>query len=74
MSVVAVATSAPSRHPFLTQGWSQFKAHRLGRWSLWLFLLLFGLSLMAPVIACSSTRMEPSSCSEPWKPPAMTSA
>ena len=43
MSAAAMAPASPNRHPFLSQGWHRFKAHRLGRWSLWLFLLLFGL-------------------------------
>lgn len=51
MSAAALAQAQPARHPFLTQGWARFKAHRLGRWSLWLFVLLFGLSLLAPVIS-----------------------
>jgi microcin C transport system permease protein len=31
--------------------WQTFKAHKRGYWSLWIFLILFALSLFAEVIA-----------------------
>jgi microcin C transport system permease protein len=38
-------------NPLNRRRWQQFKANRRGWWSLWLFLLLFGLSLGAELIA-----------------------
>ena len=38
-------------NPINQRRWAQFKANRRGWWSLWIFLLLFGLSLMAEFIA-----------------------
>ncbi|MFZ1830823.1 MAG: ABC transporter permease [Candidatus Competibacteraceae bacterium] len=37
--------------PLTQRRWAQFQANRRGWWSLWLFLLLFGLSLGAEFIA-----------------------
>jgi len=37
--------------PIGQRRWARFKAHRRGWWSLWLFLLLFGLSLGGELIA-----------------------
>ena len=37
--------------PIGQRRWARFKAHRRGWWSLWLFLLLFGLSLSGELIA-----------------------
>jgi microcin C transport system permease protein len=31
--------------------WSRFKSNRLGYWSLWIFITLFALSLLAELIA-----------------------
>ncbi len=47
---------APGRErPFLSPAnlrrWQNFKANRRGYWSLWIFLVLFGLSLVAELIA-----------------------
>ncbi len=46
----------PSRHglrmsPLNRRRWQNFKANRRGHWSLWIFLVLFGLSLFAEFIA-----------------------
>ncbi len=41
---LAVAASTSRR-------WQNFRANRRGYWSLWLFLVLFGLSLVAEFIA-----------------------
>jgi microcin C transport system permease protein len=46
----------PSRHgltmsPLNRRRWQNFKANRRGYWSLWIFLILFGLSLFAEFIA-----------------------
>jgi len=40
-----------SLSPLTQRRWAQFHANRRGYWSLWLFLLLFGLSLSAEFIA-----------------------
>ncbi len=37
--------------PLNQRRWENFKAHRRGYWSLWLFLILFGLSLFAEILA-----------------------
>lgn len=37
--------------PINQRRWQNFKAHRRGYWSLWIFLVLFGLSLCAELIA-----------------------
>lgn len=39
------------RHPVRARQWRAFKDNRLGCWSLWIFLLLFGISLLSNVIA-----------------------
>jgi len=39
------------QNPLNRRRWQQFKAHRRGYWSLWIFLLLFGMSLGAELIA-----------------------
>ena len=46
----------PTRHrlsmsPLNRRRWQNFKANRRGYWSLWIFLTLFGVSLVAEVIA-----------------------
>lgn len=38
-------------NPIAQRRWNQFKANRRGYYSLWLFLVLFGISLMAEIIA-----------------------
>jgi microcin C transport system permease protein len=38
-------------NPLNRRRWQRFTANRRGYWSLWLFLLLFGISLMAEVVA-----------------------
>lgn len=47
--------AAPVRRPWLSplnkRRWLNFKANGRGYWSLWIFLVLFGLSLFAEVIA-----------------------
>jgi microcin C transport system permease protein len=44
-----------ARRPFLSplnqRRWRNFKANRRGYWSLWIFLFLFGLSLIAELLA-----------------------
>lgn len=42
---------APFFSPLTRRRWRNFRANRRGWWSLWLFLLLFGLSLGAELIA-----------------------
>ena len=46
---------APPKRPFFSptsvRRWQNFKANRRGYWSLWLFLLIFGLSLFAEFLA-----------------------
>jgi microcin C transport system permease protein len=49
-----VASEGPRRFrisPLNRRRWETFKAHRRGLWSLWIFLVLFGLSLFAELIA-----------------------
>ena len=50
-----VPPAAPPRRgrlsPLNRRRWANFRANRRGSWSLALFLVLFGLSLLAPVIA-----------------------
>ncbi len=45
----------PAKRPWLSplnqRRWANFKANRRGYWSLWIFLVLFGLSLVAEFIA-----------------------
>jgi len=54
---MALAETVPSRQktlrlsPLNQRRWQSFKANRRGYWSLWIFLALFGLSLIAEVIA-----------------------
>lgn len=38
-------------NPINQRRWAQFKANRRGWWSLWIFLVLFGVSLFAELIA-----------------------
>jgi microcin C transport system permease protein len=38
-------------NPINQRRWAQFRANRRGWWSLWIFLILFGLSLLAELIA-----------------------
>ncbi len=40
-----------NRHSVLQLRWQRFRRHRLGYYSLWLFLLMFALSLLANLIA-----------------------
>ncbi|KDM93443.1 ABC transporter permease [Photobacterium galatheae] len=40
-----------SLNPLTRERWSRFKAHRRGYWSLWIFAVLFLISLFAEVIA-----------------------
>ncbi|WEX77543.1 ABC transporter permease [Sinorhizobium numidicum] len=54
MSAVTTFVGAPQRGwltPIGQRRWQNFKANRRGYWSLWIFLLLFGLSLFAEFIA-----------------------
>jgi microcin C transport system permease protein len=37
--------------PLNLRRWENFKAHRRGYWSLWIFLILFGLTLFAELLA-----------------------
>ncbi len=52
---LADALPVPPKRPLLSplnqRRWQSFKANRRGYWSLWIFLALFGLSLIAEVIA-----------------------
>ena len=50
----AVAATPPARRrlsPTNLRRWQNFKANRRGYWSFWIFLVLFGLSLSAELIA-----------------------
>ena len=55
MSAVDVAAPVGVKKPRLSplnlRRWQNFKANRRGYWSLWIFLALFGLSLVAELIA-----------------------
>ncbi|MFC0804343.1 MULTISPECIES: ABC transporter permease [Sinorhizobium] len=54
MSTATAYAGAPEKGwltPIGRRRWQNFKANRRGYWSLWLFLLLFGLSLFAEFIA-----------------------
>ncbi|WEJ10244.1 ABC transporter permease [Sinorhizobium prairiense] len=54
MSTATDYAGAPEKGwltPIGRRRWQNFKANRRGYWSLWLFLLLFGLSLFAEFIA-----------------------
>ena len=44
-------TARPRLSPLNQRRWQNFKANRRGYWSLWIFLLLFVLSLAAELIA-----------------------
>jgi microcin C transport system permease protein len=46
-----VRVRRPWLSPLNQRRWQNFKANRRGYWSLWIFLLLFGLSLIAEFIA-----------------------
>jgi len=52
---VAEVTTRPHKRPFLSplnqRRWASFKANRRGYWSLWIFLVLFVLSMFAEFIA-----------------------
>ncbi|MBX3597636.1 MAG: ABC transporter permease [Rhizobiaceae bacterium] len=52
---LAEATITPRKRPFLSplnqRRWESFKANRRGYWSLWIFLVLFVLSMFAEFIA-----------------------
>ena len=52
---VADVVSTPVKRPFLSplneRRWANFKANRRGFWSLWIFLVLFVLSMFAEFIA-----------------------
>ena len=37
--------------PLNQRRWENFKAHRRGYWALWIFLILFGLTLIAELLA-----------------------
>ena len=51
----AAAPAAPRRRPLLSplnqRRWQTFRAHRRGYWSLWIFLVLFVVTLFAEFIA-----------------------
>lgn len=48
---VPAVRKRPWLSPLNQRRWQSFKANRRGYWSLWIFLALFGLSLIAEVIA-----------------------
>ena len=54
---MTIAETAPAKlrkprlSPLNQRRWANFKANGRGYWSLWIFLLLFGLSMIAEVIA-----------------------
>ena len=50
-AVPAAAPSACSLSPLNQRRWQNFKANRRGYWSLWIFLVLFFVSLFAEFIA-----------------------
>jgi microcin C transport system permease protein len=56
-AIIDVATAAGPRwwrlslSPLNRRRWQTFKAHRRGYWSLWIFLILFAISLFAEFIA-----------------------
>jgi len=55
-SPVASAASAPVPKrswfsPLTRRRWANFKAHKRGYWSLWIFLILYGFSVCAELIA-----------------------
>lgn len=54
MDAIADQTMAPAKKrlsPINRRRWENFKANRRGYWSLWIFIILFVLSLFAEVIA-----------------------
>ena len=55
MTVVEETVSRPVKRPWLSplnqRRWANFRANRRGYWSLWIFLVLFVLSLFAEFIA-----------------------
>jgi microcin C transport system permease protein len=55
MAVVEETVSRPVKRPWLSplnqRRWANFRANRRGYWSLWIFLVLFVLSLFAEFIA-----------------------
>ena len=48
---VRARVARPWLSPLNQRRWQNFKANRRGYWSLWIFLVLFGLSLVAELIA-----------------------
>lgn len=54
-TVITAGSAAPKRRPFLSplnqRRWANFKANRRGFWSLWIFLILFVLTLFSELIA-----------------------
>jgi len=54
-ATTAAAPAAPRRRPLLSplnqRRWQTFRAHRRGYWSLWIFLVLFVVTLFAEFIA-----------------------
>ncbi len=51
VEIVAAQTRRPRLSPLNKRRWQSFKAHRRGFWSLWIFLVLFVLSLFSELIA-----------------------
>lgn len=49
--IEAARPKRPRLSPLNQRRWANFKANRRGYWSLWIFLVLFGLSLFAEFIA-----------------------
>jgi microcin C transport system permease protein len=50
-TAVPVARHPLAMSPLNRRRWQNFKANRRGYWSLWIFLILFGVSLFAELIA-----------------------
>ncbi len=50
-ATMGAAARRPRLSPTNLRRWQNFKANRRGYWSFWLFLILFGLSLCAELIA-----------------------
>jgi microcin C transport system permease protein len=48
---MAAASKKPWLSPINQRRWQNFKANKRGYWSLWIFLVLFGLSLFAEFLA-----------------------
>ncbi|MCE0495628.1 ABC transporter permease [Vibrio salinus] len=59
------------KHPVHQERWSRFKANRRGFWSLWIFLVLFTISLFAEIIANDEPLLV--SYNNHWYFPVMTS-